>query len=76
MRTSHGELVQEIERRLRVLDVVIKYQTVRLDEDLKRQKKLGAQARTARRAASAAHARSAPAPARRPAPAAEQPAAS
>ena len=41
IRTSHGELIAELERRLRVQDVVIKYQTVRLDEDLKRQKKLG-----------------------------------
>ena len=40
VRTSHGELVHELERRLGVLDAVIKYQTVRLDEDLKRQKKL------------------------------------
>ena len=41
IRTSHGELIAELERRLRVQDVVIKYLTVRLDEDLKRQKKLG-----------------------------------
>ncbi|MGB7433912.1 MAG: 30S ribosomal protein S6 [Candidatus Acidiferrum sp.] len=40
VRTSQGELVHELERRLGVLDAVIKYQTVRLDEDLKRQKKL------------------------------------
>jgi small subunit ribosomal protein S6 len=40
IRTSHGELISEIERRLRVQDPVIKYLTVRLDEDLKRQKKL------------------------------------
>jgi small subunit ribosomal protein S6 len=33
-------LIAELERRLRVQDTVIKYQTVRLDEDLKRQKKL------------------------------------
>jgi len=38
--TTHGELIAELERRLRVQDNVIKYQTVRLDEDLKRQKKL------------------------------------
>jgi small subunit ribosomal protein S6 len=41
IRTSHGELMAELERRLRVQDVVIKYLTVRLDEDLKLQKKLG-----------------------------------
>ena len=40
IRTTHGELIAELERRLRVQDTVIKYQTVRLDEDLKRQKKL------------------------------------
>jgi small subunit ribosomal protein S6 len=39
VRTNHGELVHELERRLGVQDAVIKYQTVRLDEDLKRQKK-------------------------------------
>jgi small subunit ribosomal protein S6 len=40
IRTTHGELIAELERRLRVQDIVIKYLTVRLDEDLKRQKKL------------------------------------
>src|ERR1700724_1286183 len=40
IRTTHDELIAELERRLRVQDVVIKYLTVRLDEDLKRQKKL------------------------------------
>ena len=40
IRTTHGELIAELERRLRVQDTVIKYLTVRLDEDLKRQKKL------------------------------------
>ena len=40
VRTSHGELVHELERRLGVQDAVIKYQTIRLDEELKRQKKL------------------------------------
>ena len=40
VRTNHGELVHELERRLGVQDAVIKYQTVRLDEDIKRQKKL------------------------------------
>jgi small subunit ribosomal protein S6 len=41
IRTSHPDLIAELERRLRVQDSVIKYQTVRLDEDLKRQKKYG-----------------------------------
>jgi small subunit ribosomal protein S6 len=40
IRTNNSELIAELERRLRVQDVVIKYLTVRLDEDLKRQKKL------------------------------------
>ena len=40
IRTTHHDLIHELERRLRVYDVVIKYLTVRLDEDLKRQKKL------------------------------------
>src|ERR1700684_2760445 len=39
IRTQHHELIADLERRLRVQDVVIKYLTVRLDEDLKRQKK-------------------------------------
>ena len=41
IRTGHGESMAELERRLRVQDVVIKYLTIRLDEDLKLQKKLG-----------------------------------
>jgi small subunit ribosomal protein S6 len=51
VRTNHGELVHELERRLGVADSIIKYQTVRLDEDLKRQKKLShkREIRTARR---------------------------
>lgn len=40
IRTSHPDLISELERRLRVQDAVIKYQTVRMDEDVKRQKKL------------------------------------
>ncbi len=40
IKTSHGELIPELERRLRVQDAVIKYMTIRLDEDLKRQQKL------------------------------------
>src|SRR5215467_3498041 len=40
IRTTHGELIHELERRLHVQDSVIKYMTIRLDEDLKRQKKL------------------------------------
>src|SRR6202000_2592766 len=40
IRTTHHELIAELERRLRVQDVAIKYLTVRFDEDLNRQKKL------------------------------------
>jgi small subunit ribosomal protein S6 len=40
VRSSHNELIKELERRLKVSDVVIKYLTVRLDEELKRQEKL------------------------------------
>jgi small subunit ribosomal protein S6 len=35
-----GDVVKELERRLKVTDAVIKYLTVRLDEELKRQRKL------------------------------------
>jgi small subunit ribosomal protein S6 len=68
IRTSHGELLQELERRLGVQDSIIKYQVVRLDEDLKRQKKLThkREIRAARRP------RRATAPASTPAPAAPQ----
>jgi small subunit ribosomal protein S6 len=44
-----GETVKELERRLRVTDAVMKYLTVRVDEDLKRLEK-----RKAKRAARAA----------------------
>src|SRR5271168_2650009 len=40
VRSSHGEVVKELERRLKVSDAVIKYLTVRIDEELKRQDKL------------------------------------
>ena len=76
IRTSHADLIAELERRLRVQDVVIKYLTVRLDEDLKRQKKLGGKreqraARRPRRATAAPASAPAHAPASTPAPAPE-----
>ena len=77
IRTTHGELIAELERRLKVQDSVIKYLTIRLDEDIKRQKKLVAirDKRAARRPKRPTPA-PAPAPvAAAPAPAAEQPAA-
>jgi small subunit ribosomal protein S6 len=72
IRTTHGELIAELERRLKVQDTVIKYLTIRLDEDIKRQKKLVAirDKRAARRPK-----RPTPAPAPAPAPIAAAPAA-
>src|ERR1700691_1757606 len=50
LRTSRGELIKELERRLKVNDAVIKYMTVRLDEEIKRQQKLvGRREKRARR---------------------------
>ena len=48
---ANGAIVREIERRLRVMDPVIKYLTVRMDEDMKRLGKIKAhrQRRAARR---------------------------
>ncbi len=40
IRSNHGELIKELERRLKVADPVIKYLTVRIDEEMKRQQKL------------------------------------
>ncbi len=70
IRTSHGDLLTEIERRLGVQDAIIKYQTVRLDEALKLQKKLThkREIRAARRPRRAVAAAPAPAPASHPAP--------
>jgi small subunit ribosomal protein S6 len=39
LRSTHGELIKELQRRLKVSDPVIKYLTIRLDEELKRQQK-------------------------------------
>ena len=38
--STQGSLIKELERRLKVTDAVIKYVTVRLDEEIKRQQKL------------------------------------
>jgi small subunit ribosomal protein S6 len=40
VRSSNGDVVKEMERRLKVSDAVIKYMTIRVDEELKRQDKL------------------------------------
>jgi small subunit ribosomal protein S6 len=40
LHSTQGEAIKELERRLKVADPVIKYLTVRLDEEIKRQQKL------------------------------------
>ena len=74
VRSANGEVVKELERRLKVADAVIKYLTIRVDEELKRQEKLKRhrERRAARRPRKTVPA-SAPAA---PAPASEQSAAS
>src|SRR5437764_5676763 len=49
--TANGDIIKECERRLRVMDQVIKYITVRTDEDARRLEKIKAyrQKRAARR---------------------------
>jgi len=49
--TANGDIIRECERRLRVMDQVIKYITVRTDEDARRLEKIKAyrQKRAARR---------------------------
>jgi len=51
---ANGEIVREVERRLRVLDAVIKYLTVRTDEETRRLEKMKSfrQKRAARRGSS------------------------
>ena len=76
LRASQSDIIKELERRLKVSDAVIKYQTVRLDEDLKRQQKLvhHRERRASRRPRKPAAAL--PAPQQQVPPAAEQTAAS
>jgi small subunit ribosomal protein S6 len=40
LKATQGEVIKELERRLKVADAVIKYMTIRLDEEIKRQQKL------------------------------------
>jgi small subunit ribosomal protein S6 len=69
---TQSEMIKELERRLKVAEPVIKYQTIRLDEEMKRQKKLvGLREKKAARKPR----RTAAAPAAPAAPAAEQSAA-
>jgi len=74
VRSSQGEVVKELERRLKVSDPVIKYLTVRLDEEMKRQAKLKRhrERRAARRPRKTAPA---PAPAAPPSPGSAEPSA-
>jgi len=77
--STQGDIIKELERRLKVSDPVIKYQTIRLDEELKRQKKLVTHRE--RRASRRPRKTAAPSPAPQqqqppPPPAAEQPAGS
>jgi small subunit ribosomal protein S6 len=76
LRSKQGELIKELERRLKVSDAVIKYMTVRLDEEIKRQQKLvGRRERRARRRPRKPVAAAGQAPAPAPAPAAGEAAA-
>jgi small subunit ribosomal protein S6 len=70
LKSSHGEVIKELERRLKVSDPVIKYLTVRLDEELKRQEKL--KKHREKRAARRPHKTAAPAPAPAPSQGGEQ----
>jgi small subunit ribosomal protein S6 len=75
LKSTHGEVVKELERRLKVADPVMKYLTVRVDEELKRQEKLKRHrekraARRPRKAVPSAVPSAAPATPAAPAPAA------
>ena len=74
LRGAQGDIIKELERRLKVSDAVIKYQTIRLDEELKRQQKLVHHRE--RRASRRPRKPSAPAPQQQVPPPAEQTAAS
>src|SRR6266568_2979749 len=54
--TANGDIIKECERRLRVMDAVIKYLTVRVDDDVRRLEKIRKyrQKRDARRGTGAA----------------------
>jgi len=70
LRGAQADLIKELERRLKVSDAVIKYMTVRLDEEIKRQQKLvGRRERRARQRPRKTAAGPGPAPT--PSPAAE-----
>jgi small subunit ribosomal protein S6 len=77
VRSEHGEVVKELERRLKVADPVMKYLTVRVDEELKRQDKLKRHRdrRAARRPRKTAPAGAPTAPSAPPMPASSEPSA-
>jgi small subunit ribosomal protein S6 len=81
LRGAQPDLIKELERRLKVSDAVIKYMTVRLDEEIKRQQKLLSHRehrarRRPRKPMAAAPAAPPPAPPAAPPAAPEQPPAS
>jgi small subunit ribosomal protein S6 len=71
LKSTQGEVVKELERRLKVADPVMKYLTVRVDEELKRQDKLKRhrEKRAARRPRKAVPSAAPAAPSAPPAPA-------
>jgi len=66
-----GDTVKEFERRLKVIDTVIKYMTVRIDEDLERAEKF--KALRSKQESKKRRSKPAAAPAPQPQPAAEAP---
>jgi small subunit ribosomal protein S6 len=74
LRGAQPELIKELERRLKVSDAVIKYMTIRLDEEIKRQQKLvGRRERRARQRPRKTGTGSSSAPSAPPAPSAPVP---
>ncbi len=71
LKSTHGEVIKELERRLKVADPVMKYLTIRVDEELKRQEKLK---RHRERRAARRPRKTAPVPASTPTPASVPPA--
>ena len=68
LKSAQGDLIKELERRLKVSDAVIKYMTIRLDEEIKRQQKLAGrrEQRNRRRPKRTAPTAATPAPAAAP----------
>ena len=68
---ADGAIIREVERRLRVMDLVIKYLTVRMDDDMKRLAKI--KAHRQKRAAHRGRARGEASDRRGPSPAEQMP---